>query len=74
VEDLKMNEQRGNVIENKGSPFHSSRRSGNVTENKYSYARNAGMLLKTKGVIGNAELHATGLEGRGFSPAVTRPS
>jgi hypothetical protein len=59
VADLKMNEQRGNVIENKGSVFHSSRQSGNVTENKYSYAQNAGMLLKTKGVIGNAGLDAT---------------
>ena len=46
-----MNEQRGNVIENKGPLFHSSRRSGNVTENKYSYAQNAGMLLKKKVLV-----------------------
>jgi hypothetical protein len=58
VEDIKMNEQRGNVTENKGSPFHISPRSGNVTENKYSYAKNAGMLLKAKGFIGKAELYA----------------
>jgi hypothetical protein len=59
VEEIKMNEQCGNVIENKGSLFHSSRRSGNAVENKGGYPQNAGMLLKTKGVIGNAELHAT---------------
>ena len=74
VEDLKMNDRRENVIENKGSLFNSSRRSGNVLGNKGSYAQNPGILLKTKGVIGNAELLTTGLEGRGFSPAVTRPS
>jgi hypothetical protein len=59
VEDLKVKKQCGNVVENKGSLFQSSRRSGNVIENKGSYAHNAGILLKTKGVIGNAELHAT---------------
>jgi hypothetical protein len=47
VEDLKLNDRCGNVIENKGSLFHSSRRSGNVRENKGSYAQDAGMLLKT---------------------------
>jgi hypothetical protein len=59
VEDLKLNEQRGNVIENKGSGLDNRRRSGNVVENKDSYAQNAGMLLKRKGVIGNVEHHAT---------------
>jgi hypothetical protein len=48
--DLKMNELCGNVIENKGSLFHSSRRSGNAAENKGGYPQNAGMLLKTNGV------------------------
>jgi len=38
VEDLKMTKQCGNVIENKGSPFPSSRQSGNVIENKDSCA------------------------------------
>jgi hypothetical protein len=54
-----MKEQRGNVIENKGSLFRSSRRSGNPIENKGGYPQNAGMLLKIKSVIGNAGLHAT---------------
>jgi hypothetical protein len=31
---LKMNEQSGNVYENKGSPWKSLWRSGNVAENK----------------------------------------
>jgi hypothetical protein len=48
--DLKMNELCGNVIENKGSLFHSSRRSGNVIENKDSYSQDAGMLLKRNGI------------------------
>jgi hypothetical protein len=50
VEDLKLNEQRGNVIENKGSDLENRVQSGNVIENKCTYAQNAGMLLKTKGV------------------------
>ena len=59
VENLKLNEQCGNVIENKGPLWKTREASGNVIENKASYAQNAGMLLKRKGVIGNAELHAT---------------
>jgi hypothetical protein len=59
VESSKMNEQSGNLIENKGSSSTNRPRSGNVTENKSGYAQNAGMLLKRKGVIGNAELQAT---------------
>ena len=59
VEDLKLNEQHGNVIENKGSRLEDRQRTGNVIENKGSYAQNAGMSLKRKGIIGNAELHAT---------------
>src|SRR5208283_5311864 len=47
---LKVNEQRGNVYENKGSAFSRRRRSANVIENKCSYALNAGMLLKRKHV------------------------
>jgi len=31
-DSLKLDEQRGNVYENKGSAFHSPRRSGNVYE------------------------------------------
>jgi hypothetical protein len=76
VEDLKLNEQRGNVIENKGSGLDNRRRSGNVVENKDSYAQDAGMSLKRKGVIGNAELHATSnriqeskMQDSGASPA-----
>ena len=59
VENLKMNEPCGYVIENKVSRLDNRGASGNVIENKCSYAQNAGMLLKRKGVIGNAELHAT---------------
>jgi hypothetical protein len=59
VENLKMNERYGNVVENKGSRLENRERSGNIVENKCSYAQNAGMLLKRKGVIENAELHAT---------------
>jgi hypothetical protein len=59
VENLKMKERSGNVIENKGSRLENGERSGNVVENKCSYAQNAGMLLKRNGVIGNAELRAT---------------
>jgi hypothetical protein len=58
VERLKMTERCGNVYENKGQAFSSPERSGNIAENKGSYAQNAGMLLKRKGVIGNAELQA----------------
>jgi hypothetical protein len=46
-----MNEQRGNVLENKGVLFHSSWQSWNVLENKGSYVQNAGMLMKTKGLF-----------------------
>jgi hypothetical protein len=42
----KVNEQPGNLYENKGPAFSSTDRSGNVTENKGSYALKAGMLLK----------------------------
>jgi hypothetical protein len=42
-----MNELYGNVIENKGSGFHSPQRSGNVAENKGGYALKAGIVLKT---------------------------
>jgi hypothetical protein len=59
VEELKLNEQYGNLYENKGVAFSGPAQSGNVTENKYSYAQNARMLLKRKGVIGDEELHGT---------------
>jgi hypothetical protein len=59
VEDLKLKDRSGDVIENKGSGLDNRRRSGNIVENKCSYAQNAGMLLKTNGVIGNTELRAT---------------
>jgi hypothetical protein len=48
--NLKTNDRRGNVIENKGSRLDNRGRSGNVIENKGSYALKAGMLLKTKEV------------------------
>jgi hypothetical protein len=59
VKDSKMKEQCGNVIENKGPAFSRPRQYGNLTENKGSYAQEAGMSLKRKGVIENAELHET---------------
>ena len=43
-----MTERRRNVYENKGPVFHSPMESGNVIENKDSYALKAGMLLKTQ--------------------------
>jgi hypothetical protein len=52
AESLKMNERRGNVVENKGTHLDNREERGNVTEDKCSYAQNAGMLLKTKGVDG----------------------
>jgi hypothetical protein len=44
---LKMSDQCGDVNENKGSAFNERRESGNIAENKGSYALKAGMLLKT---------------------------
>jgi hypothetical protein len=52
VEDLKLKDRRGNVIENKGSRLENWRGSGNVIENTASYALKAGMLLKRKDVGG----------------------
>jgi hypothetical protein len=43
---LKISDQCRYVYENKGSVFHEGRQSGNVAENKGSYALKAGMLLK----------------------------
>jgi hypothetical protein len=51
VENSKLNEQYGNVIENKGSHSDSRRRSGNLSGNKGSYAQNEGRLLKRNAVI-----------------------
>ena len=47
----KMQEQSGNVYENKGPGFHGPTKSGNVIENKDTYEFKAGMLLKSK-VVG----------------------
>jgi len=60
VENSKMKERYANVTENKGSDFSSPGGSGNVIENTGSYTHSSGMLLKGKGVIRNAESHATG--------------
>jgi hypothetical protein len=56
VENLKMTEQCGNLIENKGPASGSPGRSWNLIENKDSCAQNAGMSLKRKEVVGNAGL------------------
>jgi len=51
VEDLKLNEQRGNVCENKGSRFKHREQSRNTTQNKGGYTLIAGMLLKRKELV-----------------------
>jgi hypothetical protein len=43
----KVNDQCGNVYENKGSAFHRRGPSGNVVENTRSYTLKAGMFQKT---------------------------
>jgi hypothetical protein len=43
-----MYEQSGYLYENKGQDFDSPTKSGNVTENKYTYEFEAGMLLKRR--------------------------
>ena len=45
-----MNDQSGNLIENKGRLWKTQGLSGNVIENKGSYVLKAGMLLKIKGL------------------------
>jgi hypothetical protein len=52
VEQLKMNERSGNVIENKGSLRKSVVSDGNVYENEASYPIRAGMCLKKQLVRG----------------------
>jgi hypothetical protein len=49
-----VNEQSGNLIENKGPLWKTEGLSGNVTENKGGYALKAGMLLKRKEVNGKS--------------------
>jgi hypothetical protein len=46
----KVNEQCGNVYEKKGPLWKTGWKSGNVTENKGTYAFRAGILLKRKDV------------------------
>jgi hypothetical protein len=50
VESLKMNERRGNVVENKGPRSENRERSANISENTGSYTRNGGMSLKRQAV------------------------
>jgi hypothetical protein len=52
MENTKMNERRGNLLENKGSEWKMREGDGNVDENKGTYSSEAGMLLKRKGVSG----------------------
>jgi hypothetical protein len=52
VEHSKLNEQYGNVYENKGAACGGPVKDRNVIENAYSYAQSSGMLLKTKEVGG----------------------
>jgi hypothetical protein len=54
VEDAKMNDRCGNVYENKRPRLGNQGTSGNVRENKGSYAQNAGMLLTTKEIDGTS--------------------
>jgi hypothetical protein len=71
-----MNEQRRNLIENKGLLWKSWQRTGNVIENTGSYTPEPGMLLKTKWLVaGGWELDLPvrddyPLPERGSSPAM----
>ena len=58
MEDLKLNEQHGNVIENKGPRLENRKGSLNITENKGSYVLKAGMLLKRQ-VVSVRAAHKT---------------
>ena len=49
-----LTERAGDVIENKGPLWKTQGLSGNVVENKASYAQKAGMLLKRKEVDGRS--------------------
>jgi hypothetical protein len=51
LEDSKLNEQHGNIYENKGPVFSGPAQSGNLNENAYSYAQGSGMLLKTSEIV-----------------------
>jgi hypothetical protein len=51
VENLKMKERSGNVVENKGSGLENREQSGNVVENKFSYSPKEGMLLERQAII-----------------------
>ena len=50
-----MNERSGDAYENKGSAVHGRPQSGNVTENKGSYASKVGILLKIHGLGGRCQ-------------------
>jgi len=50
TEGAKMKDRCGNVHENKGLACSGPAQSGNVIENKYGYAKNAGILLKRQTV------------------------
>jgi len=54
----KMNDQHGNVIENKGSRWKKRMQSRNLAENTYTYALKAGMLLKTQMVVEKVEVRS----------------
>jgi hypothetical protein len=63
-----VNEQSGDVYENKGPAFHGRSQSRNVVENKGSYAPMAGMLLKRKAGF---RIHASGVRKK-FRQRVSR--
>jgi hypothetical protein len=67
-----LNEQYGNVIENKGATLTNRQISGNVIGKKGSYALRAGMLLKGKEVGGKGRFQVSGLriQGRKAGPAL----
>jgi hypothetical protein len=52
VEDIKLKDRSGDVIENKGPGLEDRQVSGNVIEKKASYALKAGMLVKTNEISG----------------------
>jgi hypothetical protein len=58
-----LTELTGDVIENKGPLWKTQGLSGNVVENKASYALKAGMLLKRKEVDGRSQAVGGGRTG-----------
>jgi hypothetical protein len=61
---LFLNDQRGNVVENKGPLWKIRSQSRNIYENKAGYPHKAGMLLKRKGLSSWGNLMLRVLSGK----------